>query len=139
MVYIKQHPVQPAWKAIELIHLPAVEVIAPGLTVNAGHVLMALPSIVVGIERRNVQIVLRDMERAGVMEIVFGAVDIVSRSRWPRNASSLNFGSLHKSIVVNIEQKAVLLVLKGMEPNGAMAIVCGIDMLVLINQTPLDQ
>lgn len=136
MVYIKQHPVQPAWKAIEL---PAVEVIAPGLTVNAGLVLMALPLIVVDIERRNVRIVLRDMEQPGAMETVFGAMVLVSRSRWPRNGPTLFGAVLHKSVVANIEQQAVLLVLKGMEPNGAMGIVCGIDMLVLRNQTPLDQ
>ena len=42
--------------------------------------------------------------------------------------SPSRFGAvLHKSVVANIEQQAVLLVLKGMEPNGAMGIVCGIS------------
>lgn len=42
--------------------------------------------------------------------------------------SPSRFGAvLHKSIVANIEQQAVLLALKGMEPNGAMGIVCGIS------------
>lgn len=36
---------------------------------------MALPSIVVDIERRNVRIVLRDMDQPGAMETVFGLLE----------------------------------------------------------------